>query len=742
MSTPVNFFRSGRHYRKVFREGRLLLASEGMELQLQVLDQLRKQIKETFGENSAVEKALKVEVDPNDNERIIIRPGSFYADGYPLELQGGTDQKYKLGQTPADIEPNDLIRVDKTGADDGGISINFGGGTPVASGTYSVILSIEEQLITATDDPFLRSANLNEDTAEVHRIVFNFNVVESNSLDSKPIPYTGTAAGNLVNEVEITRSGSTYSALSTQQLSGSETIDGRNLEVVFDNGDGGSTAAFPITNDDLAEYIQGKLIDSNGVEYHITNMFVTPGNVSTVTMQLDLEKDRPVQAGTNQPSPVISDSVPYKIRKRDLYVTESNNLPTGKRFWEVARVTWDGSQFTNIEDLRTLTVDRPLVRATYYDPVSTTLPTGATTTIDDESPQNGDTVLFSNLAVENHRIYRISGVGDSIQWESLVDLDPAVVGDTVIIEKGNAFRRSIGIFDGTEWDFNDTVRFYSGTDYWEQSSLKTTTLSAGTTGNIFTVDVEGSENAIIDYSIVRGSLKETGTFILTSDGTDVDYNRYSANIGSSLGIDLFGDILTGDLRFRYTADAGADATIKYSVKRWSNEPGGPGGIPSYSGSSGGGGSTATASAAGSASEVQYRGSSGTLEADSDFQWITANNELQLGDLQLGAIKGSVTINDNQTTPENLIILNASIVKYAVIEYSIERNGERRVGRLLTTHNDSAATLTDDSTDTGGGVTGSDIVITGDYDAGDLKIQYTSSSIGNSGTFKFTVRKWQ
>jgi len=352
MATPVNFFRSRRHYRRVFREGRLLLASEGMELQLQVLDHLRKQIKETFGENSAVDKALKVEIDPNDSERIIVRPGDFYIDGYPLDLQAGTDHLYRLGSTPAEITTSDFIQVDKTSTDDGGISINFGGGTVTPAGNYSLVVSIEEQLITANEDPFLRSANLTEDTAEVHRIVFNFNVVETADLDKAPIPYTGTADGNLVNEVEITRSGSLYSILGTTSLSGSETIDGRNLEVEIDNVDGTTTAAFPTTNTDLAEYIHGKLIDTNGVEYHITNIFVTPGNLSTITLQLDLEKTRPVQAGTFQPEPTVADGLTYKLRKSDLYVTASNNLPRGKRFWRIADVAWNGTSFTSIEDKR------------------------------------------------------------------------------------------------------------------------------------------------------------------------------------------------------------------------------------------------------------------------------------------------------------------------------------------------------------------------------------------------------
>jgi hypothetical protein len=352
MSTPVNFFRDKRNYRTIFREGRYLLNTEGMELQLEVLDKLRQQIVSAFGADAAFENALLAEIDPNDNQRLLIRSGDFFIDGYPVKIQAGTDHTVGLGVAPANMTGDDFVRVENDGSDDGGVAINFGGATPISSGNYSIVVSIEEELITATTDPFLRSANLNEDTADKHRIVININIVTSSSLNQSPIPYTGTAAGNLVNEVQIERNGSSYALISSTPLSGAEAIDGRNLEVVFNNGNGAATAAFPVSNADLSEYIHGKLVDSNGVEFHITNIFVTPGNASTITMQLDLEKTRPVQPNTNQPEPVIADGIPYKLRKRDLYVTSAANLPVGKRFWKVAEVQWDGSTFTSVEDLR------------------------------------------------------------------------------------------------------------------------------------------------------------------------------------------------------------------------------------------------------------------------------------------------------------------------------------------------------------------------------------------------------
>lgn len=383
-----------------------------------------------------------------------------------------------------------------------------------------------------------------------------------------------------------------------------------------------------------------------------------------------------------------------------------------------------------------------VIKVDYLDPISTSLPTGASVTIDGQAGQNGDRVLFSNLSTGNNRVYELSGVGSSISWEPLTAFDGSedpTDGDAVIVSQGDAFREQFSIFDGLNWKVNDTVRYFDGVsaDFWEQSSLKTSDILASTTGDIFTVSLSGSENIIVDYSIVRGSAKETGTFIITSDGTDVDTSQHVASI-SDPDVELFADISGSDLRFRYTASGAGDGVIKYFVRRWSNSPGGPSGIPSYSGTSG-----SSILAAGAIKDIQYHGSGGSLSGDSDFQWDDSTDELKLGDLKVAAIKGSQTINDNQTTPSTLINLDSSQVRFAVIEYSIERGGESRIGRLMVCHNTVVSSMTEDFTDTGGaGIDNTAISLTSSLSGGSLLIQYTSNSTGNTGSFKYSIRKWQ
>lgn len=376
------------------------------------------------------------------------------------------------------------------------------------------------------------------------------------------------------------------------------------------------------------------------------------------------------------------------------------------------------------------------VKVNYHDPVSTTLPTGTTVNIDGEAGVDGDLVLFSNLTIDNNKIYELSGVGVSVVWTATDDFNSGTPedGDTVIVLSGEAFREAVGKFNGTDWVFNDTVRYYSGADYWEQSSLKTSDILTSTTASIFEVALVGSENIIIDYSILRGSAKETGTFTITSDGTNVKSSQHVANIGS-VNVELFADINATDLRFRYTSDSGSAGTIKYTVKRWSNAAGGPGGIPSYSGTVGGG------NAAGNNTDIQYN-SGGVLAGDNNFQWDGTNSELNLGTLKITAQISSTTIVDNQSVSATLFSVDGSLSKFIMCDYSIERGTESRIGSLMICHNGTIATITDVMNDTGGsGIDDISIPITVNYSGGNILIQYTSDSTGNSGTFKYNLRKW-
>jgi len=376
-------------------------------------------------------------------------------------------------------------------------------------------------------------------------------------------------------------------------------------------------------------------------------------------------------------------------------------------------------------------------KASFRDPLSTTLPTGATVTIDGVAGVNGDTVLFTNLATNNNRIYELSGVGSSIAWSALstfnYSLDPAD-GDSVRIQKGDIFADQLAVFNGTDFRINDIVRYFDGTgaDFVEMGSIKTSTLADNTTGTVFSVNVTGSENVIVSYSIERGASKETGDIHITSDGTSATMSRNSTYILDT-GIAFSTAIAAGNLELNYTSTStGSAATMKYFVKRWSNSAGGPTGIPNYSGATG-----STITAAGSDEYIQFN-TANNLDANVNFKWSTAENGMNLNGIIKTALSSAITLNDNQVAPLSIINYDNTLYKHIIIEYSVDRGGEHRTGRLLVSNDSTTKTgFSDDFVET----TPVGISFSATNGTGLVNILYTSTSTGTSGTFKYTITKW-
>lgn len=331
------------------------------------------------------------------------------------------------------------------------------------------------------------------------------------------------------------------------------------------------------------------------------------------------------------------------------------------------------------------------VRATLYDPVSTTLPAGTGATIDGVAVANDDLVLFSNLSVNNNRVYKVSGVGVALVW-TVQSVFPAGVdaslSDAVMIQEGIAFALQVGIFNATTFKFNDTVRYFSGTDYWETTSIKTAALANNTTGTVFSLNITGSENIIIKYSIIRNTAKETGELYLTSDGTSVALSSgFTYLVGS--GVTFSAAISVGVLTLSYTSDnSGSSGTMKYSLDRWSDASGGPAGPPSYT--------------------------------------VTPTPTL-----------GPITIFDNNASPVLLLNLPKTANPHTIIEYSIDRNTDSRTGRLVLTSNGTIVGFSDDNVET----SSLGIVLSADISGANIRVLYTSTSTGFNGTFKYIIRSW-
>ena len=420
--------------------------------------------------------------------------------------------------------------------------------------------------------------------------------------------------------------------------------------------------------------------------------------------------------------------------------------PSGENIFVIAErlsgtdiYLWDGRDFA-IGSTPYNGAGAGITQVNLYDPVDTSLPTGIIT-IDGVSVTANMLVLFSNLSTGNNEIYQANGTGTSITgWTAQYAFNGnqvPVSGNLVIITQGISFANQIGEFNGTTWQFNHVVRYFgSGNDsanYWEQSGLMTNTLSDNTVnGTVFSIAYLGSQNIIVDYSILRGSspeYKETGSLYITTDGINVSVVEGGANLNGSSGVSFSGIISGSNLVLRYTTTStGSSATLKYSIKRWSDAAGGPSGPPSYSAASGSG-------------VTSLNGESGaiTLVAGSGITVTPSGNNITIAASGGGGgLQGPFTVLDNQPSPVTLFSYTASTALYAVFEYSILKNGSYRVGRLLvSTDGTSMTSESDDYVETGT----SGVFLSAMYSGGNVNIQYTSTNTGASGTLKYFVTSW-
>lgn len=379
------------------------------------------------------------------------------------------------------------------------------------------------------------------------------------------------------------------------------------------------------------------------------------------------------------------------------------------------------------------------IRVDLYDPLSTALPTGTTADIDGVTLVDGDLVFFSNLSTGNFQIYEVSGVGVALAWtEKRLFANGALTpddGESVRIQRGTLFADQAALYNGTDVRVNDTIRMFdgaNGTDFWELSSIKTATLTDNTTdGEVFSVSATGSENWVVSYSVVRASgQKATGQLYLTTDGTTAsvsDSNAYLADIG----VIFNADIDTGNIRLLYTTTStGSDATMKFFTSRWSDSPGGPSGVPNYPSAGSG------TPAAGATGDIQFKSSGGNLDGDTQFKWDTTEKAINLNGQLSGALKGPVAVLDNQVTDVNLVTW-ADSYEFFVMEYSLTRDTDSQVGRIMITHNGVTTAISDDFV----GTSGLGVTFSADLSGGLVRLRYTSTSTGFAGVFKYSLKRW-
>jgi hypothetical protein len=164
------------------------------------------------------------------------------------------------------------------------------------------------------------------------------------------------------------------------------------------------------------------------------------------------------------------------------------------------------------------------------DSVSTTLPTGASATIDGHTVVNGDRILFTALTANNNQVYVASGVGTSIVWTAAMDNQRSVAtpsdGDTLLVLTGTDYALSAWTYNGTAF-----VQFNGGTQVMPGVGLSKT-------GNVLDINL-GAGIAQLPTDEVGVDLYTGSGLFLTEDGT-----TSSTNTNAQLSLNLDGSTLS------------------------------------------------------------------------------------------------------------------------------------------------------------------------------------------------------
>jgi hypothetical protein len=143
--------------------------------------------------------------------------------------------------------------------------------------------------------------------------------------------------------------------------------------------------------------------------------------------------------------------------------------------------------------------------------------------------------------------------------------------------------------------------------------------------------------------------------------------------------------------------------------------------------SGGGGGTP----AGSTGQVQFN-NAGSFAADAKFGWDNSGKQLNLNGLKVEPLS-SLTLLNNQSS----VVILTDPERFFVVEYSIERSGDVRVGQIKLGSNGVVTTIDDIFVNTSDvGVTFSAVV-----NGSNVELLATTTNLGTSATMKYSRRKW-
>lgn len=369
-----------------------------------------------------------------------------------------------------------------------------------------------------------------------------------------------------------------------------------------------------------------------------------------------------------------------------------------------------------------------------YAKGESSLPLGSVV-VDGYQVMTGDLVVFPDY---DNKIYEALGIGATItSWDAQkLYYDSAELpqaGESVRIQYGQAFGLQLATFDGAQFVVNNIVRYFDQANFWEQTSIKESALADDTTDTIFSVTAIQSENMIIDYSVIRGTEKRVGQIYVTHQNVDgaVPITDASADT-ADLGVTFSAEVVAGEIHLKYTTTAtGSSASMKYTLKRWSDASGGPSAPPSYNPAG-----TSDVPAAGQVGDIQFHGGDGNLGGNSNISWDSGTMSLKLGELSFSILK-QYTLIDNQVN-QIIFTLPVAEARHLIMEYSIARGPNSRVGRkIIFADSNFAIAESEDAVEpifTG-------VTLSSDISGGNIVFKYTSTATGQNATLRYSLRYW-
>jgi hypothetical protein len=142
---------------------------------------------------------------------------------------------------------------------------------------------------------------------------------------------------------------------------------------------------------------------------------------------------------------------------------------------------------------------------------------------------------------------------------------------------------------------------------------------------------------------------------------------------------------------------------------------------------------------GTANHITFWSGTSTLTSSSDFQIDDINKYLKLGNADIGILQSHAIGSGVHT---GTLLFNLPLARnFASVEYSIEKGGAFRVGKLLIAHDGTTVIVSDMFQEIGTtGVELSSNLVTHTISGSSVQIRYNSAG-GSAGNFKRLTIQW-